>query len=199
VFSVSNVPTWRLFRRSRGLGGTNEQDLARRRKDMASFNRVILMGNVTRDPELRYIASGTAVTDIGLAVNDRRKNASGEWVEETTFVDVTLWGRTAEVAGEYVTKGSPLFIEGRLKLDTWEKDGKKNSKLRVVCDRMQLLGGRGDSGKGGRPRSGGAAGRPVPAGAGGGEDDFGGNDDYAGGSSYAGGSASGPGDDDIPF
>ena len=133
---------------------------------MASFNRVILMGNVTRDPELRYIANGTAVTDIGLAVNDRRKNASGEWVEETTFVDVTLWGRTAEVAGEYVTKGSPLFIEGRLKLDTWEKDGKKNSKLRVVCDRMQLLGGRGDSGKGGRSRSGSAAGRPVPTGAG---------------------------------
>jgi len=93
---------------------------------MASFNRVILLGNVTRDPELRYISSGTAVTDAGLAVNDRRKNASGEWVEETTFVDVTLWGRTAEVAGEYVTKGSPLLIEGRLKLDTWEKDGKKN-------------------------------------------------------------------------
>jgi single-strand DNA-binding protein len=161
---------------------------------MASFNRVILMGNVTRDPELRYIANGTAVTDIGLAVNDRRKTASGEWVEETTFVDVTLWGRTAEVAGEYVTKGSPLFIEGRLKLDTWEKDGKKNSKLRVVCDRMQLLGGRGESGKGGRSRTGGGAGRPVPAGAGGGEDDFGGNDEYAGGPSSGGG-----GDDDIPF
>ena len=98
---------------------------------MASFNKVILVGNVTRDPELRYISSGTAVTDIGLAVNDRRKNAQGEWVEETTFVDVTLWGRTAEVAGEYVSKGSPLLIEGRLKLDQWEKDGKKNSKLRV--------------------------------------------------------------------
>jgi single-strand DNA-binding protein len=169
---------------------------------MASFNRVILMGNVTRDPELRYIANGTAVTDIGLAVNDRRKNASGEWVEETTFVDVTLWGRTAEVAGEYVTKGSPLFIEGRLKLDTWEKDGKKNSKLRVVCDRMQLLGGRGDSAKGGRSRSGSSAGRPVPAGAGGGEDDFGGHEEYAGGSSSGGaGYASGDngGDDDIPF
>lgn len=117
---------------------------------MASFNKVILVGNVTRDPELRYISSGTAVTDIGLAVNDRRKNAQGEWVEETTFVDVTLWGRTAEVAGEYVSKGSPLLIEGRLKLDQWEKDGKKNSKLRVVCDRMQLLGSRG--GDGSRPK-----------------------------------------------
>jgi single-strand DNA-binding protein len=118
---------------------------------MASFNKVILVGNVTRDPELRYISSGTAVTDIGLAVNDRRKNAQGEWVEETTFVDVTLWGRTAEVAGEYVSKGSPLLIEGRLKLDQWEKDGKKNSKLRVVCDRMQLLGSRG--GDGARPKA----------------------------------------------
>jgi len=116
---------------------------------MASFNRVVLLGNVTRDPELRYIASGTAVTDIGLAINDRRKTASGEWVEDTTFVDVTLWGRTAEVAGEYVTKGSPLLIEGRLKLDTWEKDGKKNSKLRVVGERMQLLGSRSDGSRGG--------------------------------------------------
>ena len=111
---------------------------------MASFNRVILIGNLTRDPELRYVSSGTAVTDIGLAVNDRRKNANGEWVEETTFVDVTLWGRTAEVAGEYLTKGSPVLIEGRLKLDNWEgKDGQKHSKLRVVCDRMQMLGSRG--------------------------------------------------------
>jgi single-strand DNA-binding protein len=129
---------------------------------MASFNRVILLGNVTRDPELRYISTGTAVTEIGLAVNDRRKTASGEWVEETTFVDVTLWGRTAEVAGEYVTKGAPLLIEGRLKLDTWEKDGKKNSKLRVVCDRMQLLGSKSDGSKSDGPRSGGAA-RPRPA------------------------------------
>jgi single-strand DNA-binding protein len=120
---------------------------------MASFNRVILVGNLTRDPELRYIPSGTAVTDLGLAVNDRRKNSNGEWVDETTFVDVTLWGRTAEVASEYLNKGSSVLIEGRLKLDTWEKDGKKNSKLRVVCDRMQMLGGRpgGPSG-GGAPR-----------------------------------------------
>ena len=114
---------------------------------MASFNRVILVGNLTRDPELRYISSGTAVTDIGLAVNDRRKNANGEWVEETTFVDVTLWGRTAEVAGEYLTKGSPVLIEGRLKLDTWEgNDGQKQSKLKVVCERMQMLGSRGPGG-----------------------------------------------------
>ena len=83
---------------------------------MASFNRVILVGNLTRDPEVRYTTNSTAVCDIGLAVNDRRKNASGEWIEETTFVDITLWGRTAEVAGEYLKKGAPVLIEGRLKL-----------------------------------------------------------------------------------
>ena len=121
---------------------------------MASHNRVILLGNLTRDPELRYLQSGMAVTDIGLAVNDRRKNANGEWIEETTFVDVTLWGRTAEVAGEYLSKGSPVFIEGRLKLDSWEgQDGQKKSKLKVVCEKMQLVGTRGQGGpEGGRPR-----------------------------------------------
>jgi single-strand DNA-binding protein len=122
---------------------------------MASFNRVILVGNLTRDIELKYTPGGTAVTDLGLAVNDRRKTASGEWVDETTFVDVTLWGRTAEVASEYLGKGSPILVEGRLKLDTWETDGQKRSKLRVVCDRMQMLGGTG--GGGGGQRSGGGS------------------------------------------
>ena len=113
---------------------------------MAYFNRVILMGNLTRDVELRYTPSGYAVTDIGLAVNDRRKNQNDEWVEETTFVDGTLWGRTAEVASEYLSKGSPVFIEGRLKFDSWETDGQKRSKLRVVGERMQMVGGRGSGG-----------------------------------------------------
>jgi single-strand DNA-binding protein len=117
---------------------------------MASFNRVILVGNLTRDPELRYIPSGTAVCEVGLAVNDRRKGPNGDWIEEVTFVDVTLWSRTAEVASEYLTKGAPVLIEGRLKLDTWEKDGKKNSKLRVVGERMQMLGSKSGSGGGGR-------------------------------------------------
>jgi single-strand DNA-binding protein len=116
---------------------------------MASFNRVILMGNITRDFEVKYLQSGMAVTELGLAVNDRRKNQQGEWVEETTFVDITLWGRTAEVAGEYLSKGSPVLIEGRLKLDQWEKEGQKHSKLRVVGERMQMLGGRGGGGGGG--------------------------------------------------
>ena len=121
---------------------------------MASFNRVILVGNLTRDIELKYTPGGTAVTDVGVAVNDRRKNSSGEWVDETTFVDVTLWGRTAEVASEYLGKGSPILVEGRLKLDTWETDGQKRSKLRVVCERMQMLGGpSGGGGGGGGSRS----------------------------------------------
>jgi len=109
---------------------------------VASFNKVILAGNLTRDVELRYIPSGTAVADIGLAVNDRCKNASGEWVDEATFVDVTLWGKAAETASEYLTKGSPVLIEGRLKLDAWEKDGKKFSRLKVTGERMQMLGGK---------------------------------------------------------
>jgi single-strand DNA-binding protein len=109
---------------------------------MASYNRVILVGNLTRDPELRYIPNGTAVSEIGLAVNDRIKK-DGEWVDETTFIDVTLWARTAEIANEYLSKGSSVLIEGRLKLDTWEaNDGQKRSKLRVIADRMQMLGGR---------------------------------------------------------
>ncbi len=116
---------------------------------MASFNRVILLGNLTRDIEVRYLQSGTAVADVGMAVNDRRKGQNGEWIEETTFVDVTLWGRTAEVAGEYLSKGSPLLVEGRLKYDTWEKDGQKRSKLTVVCERMQMVGSKGGGGGGG--------------------------------------------------
>lgn len=113
---------------------------------MANFNRVILMGNVTRDIELKYLASGTAVTELSIAMNHRYKNQSGDWTEEPVFVDVTLWGRTAEIASEYLNKGAPVFIEGRLKYDTWEADGQKRSKLRVVGERMQLIGGRGPGG-----------------------------------------------------
>ena len=113
--------------------------MSKERLKMPSFNRVILAGNLTRDPVLRYVAKRTAVSDVGLAVNDRIKR-NDEWVEETVFVDVTLWGRTAEVAVEYLTKGSPVLIEGRLRYETWEKDGQKRSKLKVVCDRMQMLG-----------------------------------------------------------
>jgi len=115
---------------------------------MASYyNRVVLMGNLTRDPELRYIPSGTAVSEIGLAINERVKK-NEQWVDEPVFVDVTLWGRTAEVANEYLSKGSNILIEGRLKFDSWEKDGQKRSKLRVVAEKMQMIGGRSDSGGG---------------------------------------------------
>ena len=149
---------------------------------MASYNRVILMGNLTRDIQLRYTPAGTPVTEVGLAVNDRRKNQNGEWVDETTFVDVTFWGRTAEVASEYLSKGSPVFIEGRLKLDSWEKDGQKNYKLRVVCDRMQLLGGRDGGGGSGGSR------QAAPH-----------RDEYVEAPGAAHDHDSGPGGDDIPF
>ena len=112
---------------------------------MASYNRVILIGNLTRDPELRYIPSGTAVTEITLAVNDRVKR-NDQWVEEAHFFDVTLWARTAEVAGEYLSKGSAVLIEGRLKHDRWEQDGQKKSKVQIVGEKMQMLGAKGGGG-----------------------------------------------------
>ena len=106
---------------------------------MANFNRVILVGNLTRDIELRETPGGASVADAGLAVNDRRKQGD-EWVDETSFVDLTLWGRTAENAAEYLSKGSPILIEGRLKQDSWQNDaGEKRTKLKVVVDRLQFL------------------------------------------------------------
>ena len=116
---------------------------------MASFNRVVLVGNLTRDVDLRNTPSGTAVTDVGLAVNDRVKR-NNEWVDETTFVDVTLWGRQAEIAAEYLSKGSPVLFEGRLKLDSWEQEGQKRSKLRVVAEKMQMFGSRNAASNGAR-------------------------------------------------
>lgn len=107
---------------------------------MASYNRVILMGNLTRDIELRFTPQKTPVAEVGLAVNERRKSASGDWIDETMFVDLVFWGKTAEIASEHLGKGSPIFIEGRLKLDSWETDGQKRSKHRVVVERMQFIG-----------------------------------------------------------
>ena len=129
---------------------------------MASFNKVILMGNLTRDPEVRYTTGGSAVCDITLAVNyqwtDKRSN---ERKEEVSFIDVTLWGRTAEIAGEYLAKGRPVLIEGRLQQDKWDdkETGQKRSKLKVVADAMQLLGGRTEGG--GNPPA--KTGAPRPA------------------------------------
>jgi len=111
---------------------------------MANLNKVLLLGNVTRDPEVRYTPKGSAVCDLGVAGNRAYTTDSGEKREEVTFVDVTLWGRTAEVASEYLKKGRPVFIEGRLQMDTWDdkQTGQKRSRLRVVAENMQLLGGR---------------------------------------------------------
>lgn len=113
----------------------------------------MLMGNITRDIELRYTPKGTAVTDIGVATNRRTKQGE-EWVDETTFVDVTLWGRTAELAGQYLSKGRPVFIEGRLHMDTWtdQQTGKQRSRLKVVGENMQFIG----SGGSGQQQGGGA-------------------------------------------
>jgi len=118
---------------------------------MASFNKVILLGNLTRDPELKYTPKGTAVAQIGLAVNRVYSNEQGEKVEEVTFVDVDLFGRTAEIANEYLRKGRPVLIEGRLKLDSWDdkQTGQKRSRLKIIGEAMQLLGGRDNAGGGG--------------------------------------------------
>jgi single-strand DNA-binding protein len=117
---------------------------------MPNLNKVMIMGNLTRDPEVKYTPKGTAVADLALAINRVYSTDAGEKREETTYVDVELWGRQAEIAGEYLRKGRPVYIEGRLKLDTWDdkQTGQKRSKMRVVGEAMQLLGSR-DGGSGG--------------------------------------------------
>jgi single-strand DNA-binding protein len=124
---------------------------------MATFNKVILLGNLTRDPQVRYTPSGTAVADLGLALNrtwfDKQTNSKNE---EVTFVDVTLWGRQAEVAGEYLAKGRSVLIEGRLQLDQWDdrESGQKRSKLKVVGESMKMVGGRQERAAGSPPAQG---------------------------------------------
>ena len=172
---------------------------------MASFNKVILIGNLTRDPQVKYTAGGTAVTELTLAVNrqwfDKQSNTKKE---DVTFVDVTLWGRTAEVAGEYLAKGRPVLIEGRLQTDSWEdrETKQKRSKLKVVGENMTMLGSRGDGG--------GSEGR-TPAAArdqGGGDQSHGGGDQggfsqeadsYPSYEDTSSGPASGPPSDEVPF
>jgi len=124
---------------------------------MANLNKVMIIGNVTRDPEIKYTPKGSAVTDLGIAVNRVYTPEGGEKREETTYVDVTLWGRQAEIAGEYCKKGRSVYIEGRLQLDSWEDktSGQKRSKLRVVGESFQLLGPRPGGGGGGGNSGGG--------------------------------------------
>ena len=122
---------------------------------MASFNKVILVGNLTRDPELRYTPKGMAIAKIGVAVNRVWTNEAGEKKEEVTFVDVDVFGRTAENVGQYMRKGRPILIEGRLRLDQWDdkQTGQKKSKLGVVAETVQFLGSPTGSTEGGAPAS----------------------------------------------
>ena len=148
---------------------------------MASFNKVILMGNLTRDPEMRYTPSGTAIAKLGLAVNRVWRDAEGQQKEEVTFVDVDAFGKQAETIGQYMQKGRPILVEGRLKLDQWEdkNTGQNRSRLGVVLERFTFVGGGGGQAGGGDaapqqsapPPSEPAGGPPVDA----------------------------PGDDDVPF
>ncbi|MBM4103172.1 MAG: single-stranded DNA-binding protein [Planctomycetes bacterium] len=110
---------------------------------MASLNKVLLMGNMTRDPQLSYLPSQTAVVEFGLAMTRKFKKQDGSMAEDTCFVDCQIFGKRAEVINQYFKKGSPIFIEGRLKLDTWEKDGQKRSRLRVFVENFEFIGGRG--------------------------------------------------------
>ena len=118
---------------------------------MASFNKVILMGNLTRDPELRYTPSGTAIAKMGLAVNRVWRDAEGQQKEEVTFVDVDAFGKQAETIGQYMQKGRPILVEGRLKLDQWEdkNTGQNRSRLGVVLERFTFVGGGGGQAGGG--------------------------------------------------
>jgi single-strand DNA-binding protein len=155
---------------------------------MANFNKVLLVGNLTRDPELKHTPSNQAVAQIGLAVNRNFQTKDGEKREETTFVDCEAWGRTAEVMSQYLAKGRPVLVEGRLKLDQWQdKDGNNRSKLKVVIENFQFLGGRGEGGQGG--------------GGGGGQSNYA-SSGNSGSSNQGGGGGGGggrPSDDPIPF
>ena len=155
---------------------------------MASFNRVVLVGNLPRDVELRYTPQGTAVTDVGLAVNERVKR-NDQWVDEANFFDVTLWGRLAEIAAEYLSKGSYVLIEGRLKQETWEQEGKKRSKVKVVAEKLQMLGS----------RSGGSSGSSGGGGNQNNSNSNSGNQTAEKQQAYSAPSQGAPPDDDVPF
>ena len=149
---------------------------------MPNYNKVILMGNLTRDPEVRYTSGGTAIAKLGLAVNRRWKNQEGQSQEETTFVDVDAFGRQAETIAQYLKKGRPVMVEGRLKLDQWDdkQTGQKRSKLGVVLENFQFIDSRGDGGGSG---DGGGYSQPDPSSA----------------QSSGGDGSTVPEDDDVPF
>jgi len=155
---------------------------------MPNYNKVILMGNLTRDPEVRYTSGGTAIAKLGMAINRTWNNKEGQKQEETTFVDVDAFGRQAEVIGQYLKKGRPVMIEGRLKLDQWDdkQTGAKRSKLGVVLEGFQFLDSRGEGGGG--EYSGGSSAPSGGGGSGGG-----------GGAPAQGGGGNFTEDDDVPF
>jgi len=149
-----------------------------------SLNKVMLMGNLTRDVEIRHISGDNAVGNFGIAVNRKFRTRDGENREEVTFVDCEAWGRTAEVMAQYLSKGRPVFLEGRLKLDTWQDktDGSNRSKLKVVVETFQFVDSRNDGGGGG---GGGSSSR--------------GNDNYQSAGATGGSSHTPVSEDDIPF
>jgi len=129
---------------------------------MASLNKVMIIGNLGKDPEVRYTTSGQAVASFSVATSEKFKNRNGEMEERTEWHNVVLWGRQAEIAGEYLAKGRTVFIEGRLQTRKWQdKDGRDRYTTEIVGDRMQMLGGKGEGGGGGGARQGGA--RPAAA------------------------------------
>jgi single-strand DNA-binding protein len=146
---------------------------------MANINRVVLVGNLTKDPELRHTPSGTAVCKLRLAVNTRQKDAQGNWGDKPNYFDVTVWGNQGESCAQYLSKGRPVGVDGRLDWREWEaQDGSKRQAVEIIADSVQFLGSRGEGGEGGGER------QFVPAAATSGNEDFGGT---------------GSGDDDIPF
>lgn len=167
---------------------------------MANYNKVFLMGNLTRDPEKRVTPGGLTIVKLGLAVNRRYTTKEGEQREETTFVDIDAFGRQAEVIAQYCSKGRPLFVEGRLKLDTWQdkQTGENRSKLGVVLDNFQFLGGRGDDSGGGSSGGGGHGQSSPPA-----RRSEGASGAASGGTSGTRSANKGPADDfpedDVPF
>lgn len=187
---------------------------------MASLNKVFLIGNLTRDPEVRHTPRGTAVGDLAMAINMSYRTADGEDREETTYVDIVVWGRQAETCKDYLSKGSPIFVEGRLQFESWQtNEGEKRSRLRVRADRVQFLsGGRGGGSRGGGDyergdrggdyeQRGGSRGGRSGGNQGGGGYDNAPQDDFdqrpRGGGNQGGGGYSAPAnddfDDEIPF
>ena len=141
-----------------------------------SVNKVILIGNLTRDPEVKYTPQGTAVAKIGIATNERFKDKDGQWQDRPEYHNIVAWQRLAEIAGEYLKKGSKVYIEGRLQTSSWEKDGQKHYKTEVVAGDLVLLGGRGEGGGGDEGGGGGYRRSSSSSGGGGFDQRSGGND-----------------------